>query len=150
MLVGKGGRAALTVYTIIAMSHHYYGAAPLTHFWLRSPPLGPSSAKKLDFVGSSGFTCGSPFHVRGRSLSSLEYDDGKVTSGQTLPNPRRASNYRLLWLAPMNSALSEGMKGRTGDGMATRDPWDGSTQGHYWTLAFFTSWSILSSLLGKY
>ena len=63
-------------------------------------------AKKVQLCGKSGFTWWREVHWQS-SCEEQRFGRFRVrqqnTSGQTLPNPRRPSNYRL---APMNSALS--------------------------------------------
>ena len=133
--------AALTVYTIIAMSHRC-ATHPLR---LRSRPLCPS-AKKPNFVGSQVLPGGEVhWHVRSRSLSGLEYD--KTHLGKHYPI---RGGHQMLSLAPMNSALSGDERTRrygdtglgasrtlgTGPFRVTNGPWPSLPAG---ALFFFTS-----------
>ena len=98
---------ALTVYTIIAMSHPLLlRHSPTLATQPPSTAAQQKGAKKVQLCGKSGFTWWREVHWQS-SCEEQRFGRFRVrqqnTSGQTLPNPRRPSNYRL---APMNSALS--------------------------------------------
>ena len=76
------------------------------------PPPRPIFSKKAGFCGKFRFYLWQSFSCEEQKFVRFRVQRQKSHLGKHYPIRGGPSNYRLLWLAPMNSALSEGMKGR--------------------------------------